>query len=197
MIGCPYCTKPLLETSTECPHCQLTLAALGKLMGPTPIMVGGISDGPKVLKSRDITRINKVRQHFQRQFPQSRLNIVMRTFSQDVPFSSILFWLFNTAGLSEEAARRGKNRDILIVIDPKRKEAGLMLGYGLEPFVPQKALDHLVDRAAPLLSVREYAQALCNLIEGLGQLLASISQDISQNLGLLEPLTQETGEYDY
>lgn len=166
-------------------------------MGPMPIIVGGISDAPKILKSRDLTRVNNARQHFQRQFPQSRMNIVIRIFTQDVPFSAVLFWVFNTAGLSEEAARRGKNRDILIVVDPKRLEAGLMLGYGLEPFVPQKALDHLVDRAAPLLGVQEYAQALCNLIDGLSQLLSTISQDISQNLGLLEPLTQETGEYDY
>ncbi|MGE9268085.1 MAG: TPM domain-containing protein [Verrucomicrobiales bacterium] len=197
MISCPYCSAPLTETTPRCPHCQFDLAGLSKLLGPTPILIGGISDAPKLLSKKQLRKLEQARHAFQLRFPQSRLNIVLRLLPDQLPFHTLIFWLFNTAGLSEEASRRGHNRDLLIVIDPAQQKAGIMVGYGLEPFIPQKALDHLIQQVTPDLSRAAYAAALHKLLNKLTYLLASLSEELEANLTPAQALTQEQGDYDY
>jgi uncharacterized membrane protein YgcG len=77
-----------------------------------------------------------------------------------------------------------KNRNVAILIEPSRKQAAMIVGYGLEPILPQQALDQIIDRAPPYLTGGEYLAGMEIAIEGLSELLKSVSQQLPYSVGL-------------
>jgi len=82
-----------------------------------PAIFGGVSQNGARLSTREVKRLTKVIGKFQRRFPQSRLHLLCRSFSQDIDFKAILFWLFNKAGLSNQGNRGGQKRDVVFLIE--------------------------------------------------------------------------------
>jgi predicted AAA+ superfamily ATPase len=87
----------------------------------------------------------KVRE-LERRFPQVHVHVVVRNFTPEQPIELFAFWIFNGGHLAQEAHKGGGNRDVLFVLDPVHQRMALMVGYGLEPFLRQQALDHLLQR---------------------------------------------------
>jgi hypothetical protein len=197
VIECPYCHTPLRETSPECSGCQMDLEKLARAMGPTPVILAGISDGCNLFSRPETKRLSKVISAYQSRFPQCRLHVITRIFDQKAELPPIIFWIFNRADLSEGTSKQGKNRDIVILIEPKRKQAAMIVGYGLEPILPQQALDQIIERAQPYLTSGEYLAGMEIAIEGLSELLKSVSQELSQSLGLQKVLATDFGANDY
>jgi len=152
---CPYCQNPVQENAPECPQCGIDGDKLTRIMGPMPVIFGGLSQSGTLLGAREVKGLVKVIDRYQRRFPQSRLHFLLRQFPQEMDFKVVLFWLFNHAGLSSQGSKDGSNRDAVIVIDPSRGKAGLIVGYGLEPLLSQKAMDAVV------LSGKKELVALC------------------------------------
>jgi hypothetical protein len=117
-MRCPYFHKALEENSAECPSCKLTLSRAPALLGPVPRFAPGLDDALRVLEKRDVKKLGERIDEMQRRFPQVKMHIIVRDFPSNHPFDLFLFWIFNHAGLSEEAHKGGENRDILLVIDP-------------------------------------------------------------------------------
>lgn len=185
MIECPYCRTALTETSTACPSCCLDLSRAQALMGPAPrLSHRGVTDHAECLTPGEERRLARQVRTFQDRFPQSRLALVFQRFSEEFPLGTQLFWLFNTCGLSRPDHKWGRNRDILVGIDPHRRMAGLTVGYGLEPFLGQQALDHIMKLASPLLREGSYATGASEIIKGLSRLMEGVCRDLRDMLGL-------------
>lgn len=192
VIQCPYCRTPLVETSPACPNCQLDLDRANKVMGPVPLLSGsGLTVLTQPLDAAGERPILRSIHAFRRHFPQCRVNVLISRFPEEFPPASHLFWLFNSGGLSEGGHIRGKNRDILIGIDPFIQTAALIVGYGLEPFLEQDDLDQVVQGAAPRLQSGDLSGGVVSIIEGLSQLMESVSRDLPAMLGLKEDLAVE------
>ena len=75
--------------------------------------------------------------------------------------------------------------------------AGLTVGYGLEPFLSQEALDHALDLARPHLEKEDFPAAVLTILNALSQLLEGVCRELSDMLGLEQKfvLVQEPGEY--
>jgi uncharacterized membrane protein YgcG len=167
-------------------------------MGPIPLLSStGLTDLTRTITSADQKAIQRRLQSFERRFPQCQIHILVNTFSDTFPPASHLFWLFNSAGLSRTENRRGHNRDILIGIDPVQQWAGFIIGYGLEPFLGQEALDHILERASPRLDAGQTSDAISEIILHLGELMEGVCRDLPATLGLRENLAVEPGSNDY
>lgn len=183
MLTCPYCQKPVLEDSPSCPACSLSLQGANALLGPVPLLNRGLTDTTETLSDREKRSLKRAIAQLERTFPQSHLNIVLRHLEPKFNLSTHLFWLFNTAGLSPQEAKNEQNQDILLGLDPSNGRIGLMVGYGLEPFVPSEAITQLLECARTELEEGQFADALQLLVRKLIVLLTNASQQAHKALG--------------
>lgn len=167
-------------------------------MGPPPrLSHRGVTDFAKCISASDERRLARTVRHFERRFPQSRLAIVFNCFSDEFPLGAHLFWLFNTAGIATHDRKWGRNRDVLIGIDVERGLAGITVGYGLEPFLGQKALDHVMHLAVPKLEESEFAAGALEIVRGLSRLMEGVCRDLRDVLGLDYDFAVEEQSGDY
>jgi len=111
----------------------------------------------------------------QRRFPQLVVQVIMQFFPPAHPFATYGFWLFNASNLAGGGTRGKANCTLLVVLDPKRNEAAIVPGYGLEPLLRSEALDHLLVLAGPAWENHRWAEGLTGILSGLDQLLESVA----------------------
>ena len=185
MIQCPFCKAPLTETSAACPQCNLDLNRASAVLGPVPMLSNqGVTDLAGVLAPKADRPLLQALGEFHLRFPQSRASILFQRFDPDYPVETHLFWLFNTAHISGAENKHGANRDLLIGIDPEQHSAGLMIGYGLEPFLPQQALDHILVLARPALEDGNFGEGALDILDRLSRLMAGVCQELAETVGI-------------
>jgi len=183
-MQCPYCRTLLIETSKECPSCQLSLHAANSLLGPLPRTIRGLTDTIGLLDKGEDQKINRVLTEIGRKFPQVNIHVMLAKFDPKFPISTHLFWLFNHGDFCATESKGGKNHDILLGLDSKNGKIGLIVGYGLEPFLPQKALDHTLEKAQPSLAAQDFAGAILIVLESLDHLMEGICSGFNDTLGI-------------
>lgn len=167
-----------------------------KIMGPMPIIPGGVSQDARWLGRWKMKALQKKIDGFRRRFPQCRLHLMVRTFPQKMELPVILFWIFNQAGLSLESARDGRNRDIVILIEPDRKKAGMIVGYGLEPLISQEDLDAMMSAGHAFLKTGKFVKAFGAMVAALTSKLEEVSREFPRIVGKPERPKEEL-EIDY
>jgi len=183
-MQCPYCRSPLSETSKECPSCLLSLFTANSLLAPLPMTTRGVTDTTGLLEKGTDKKINKSLAALNRKFPQVDMHVFISKFNNKFPIATHLFWLFNQGDFCAGNKKGGNNRSILLGLDPKQGKIGLIVGYGLEPFLPSKALDHTLEKAQPMLASGEYDQAILAVIEALSKLMQGICSGFNETLGI-------------
>lgn len=183
-MRCPYCRAALDEQAVECPSCQLNLNRAITLLGTLPRIMPGIQDVAAVLRPREVRQLTDRVQALKRRFPQVNVHMVVRSFPPHQPFGLYVFWIFNGANLAEEAHKGAENRDVLIVLDPTQMRISLMVGYGLEPFLREEAIDHLLAMAEPMFREQRWLDGYLRLLEGLDLLLESAAINAGEALGV-------------
>ncbi len=174
-MRCPYCQSPVMKQATECPVCHLTFPRTNLLVGSVPRLNPSIADTTGHLNSKHFLKIKKRVINIENRFPQLVLQVVMHQFVEAHPFTMHAFWLLN-AGQFAGSAHRGKdNHTLLFVIDPFRKESAIALGYGLEQYMKDEALNHLLDLAAPSWKRGLWEQGILIVLDGLDAWLESIA----------------------
>ena len=73
---CPYCQARLRETDPECANCSISLEKADALLGAVPRLVGGLSDGAKLIGRSDSRRILKQLRETHILFPQVEVSVV-------------------------------------------------------------------------------------------------------------------------
>lgn len=183
-MQCPYCRTLLTETTKECPSCLLSLHTANSLLGPLPRTVRGLTDTAGVLDKGADQKINRVLAEIGRKFPQVNIHVMLSVFDPKFPISTHLFWLFNHGEFCATESKGGKNHDLLLGLDAKNGKIGLIVGYGLEPFLPAKALDHTLEKAQPSLAAEDYTQAILTVITALDHLMEGVCSGFKDTLGI-------------
>ena len=187
-MRCPYCQLPLLASAAECPACRLTYPRTSALVGAVPRLTPMVADTTRSLRSADHAKLKLRITEIQGRFPQLALQVVMHRFPDEHPFSMHVFWLFNAASFAGDGNRGKDNHALLLAIDPVRGESAIMPGYGLEPFLPSEAVDHLLELAGPAWQGGRWADGILGVLDGLDQLLETIA--LPEELSV-----SETGDY--
>lgn len=179
-MQCPYCQASLTEASNECPSCQLSLQSVSALLGPIPRLGKGLIDTLSVIEKAQhkqiIRALNKLNQHF----PQVEMHVLITKFDSQYTLSTHLFWLFNRGEFCASDRKDGKNHSILLGLDPQQGRIGLIVGYGLEPFLAQKALDHMLEKAQPSLGSADLTKAILTVINCLDHHMKGVCDDLEQ-----------------
>jgi uncharacterized membrane protein YgcG len=170
-MQCPYCQTPLQATASECPSCRLTYPRTVSLVGAMPRLTPSVADLAGLLQPGDHAKLIKRITALETTFPELVLQVVVHIFPDDHPFSMHAFWLFNAGNFAGNSCRGKLNRSILLAIDPKRTEAAIIPGYGLEPFLPPETLNHLLELASPEWAKQQWTAGILRAIDGLEQLL--------------------------
>lgn len=173
-----------MEESVECPACRLTLDRAASLLGPVPRTNIGIGDNAGLLPPRSKAKISRAIRRLEWTFPQVGFHLLTHCFPQEHPFELNVFWFFNCGGLSGENTKGGANRQILLAVDPAQGKSALMAGYGLEPFLADDAMDHLLELAEPSWRAELWEKGVLDIIAGLGRLLESASREATEAFGL-------------
>lgn len=177
-MQCPGCKASLMETSRECPSCQLSLQSTNALLGPMPRLGKGLVDTLGVLEKQPGKRITRALGKINQRFPQVEMHVLIGKFSIQHPLATHLFWFFNQGDFCASNRKGGKNHSILLGLDPRQGRIGLIVGYGLEPFLPQKALDDALEKAHPYLGNGELAKAILTVIHSLEELMGAICDEL-------------------
>jgi hypothetical protein len=170
-MHCPYCRTLLSETTPECPGCKVNLSRASALLGPVPMVSPRICDQPGLLDASARIRLLRRIDRFERRFPQLRLQVLCRSFPTEHPYPLYLFWVFNLGRISSDIEKGGRNRVILLAVDPGASRSGIMPGYGLEPFLKTGDLDSLLASASEAWGRGAWFEGFIQLIDELEILL--------------------------
>lgn len=195
-MRCPYCRNPLTESAVECLHCHLTLDRATAILGAVPRMGRGVCDNTGVLSKSEIQKVVKAGSKLTWAFPQTQLHVLLHEFPREHPFALHVFWIFNCGGFSTEHSRGGENHSILLALDPVQGKSALTVGYGLEPFLNDEALDHLLELSEPAWKRGDWARGILELITGLERLLESAATEVAAGFGLSARVGSSKGK-DY
>lgn len=182
-MQCPYCQTPQQPAAPECPACRLTYPRTSALVGALPRLSPMVADTTRSLGPPEQQKLKQQISRIQRRFPQLVLQVVVHEFPQEHPFSMHVFWLFNAGNFAGDSQRGKDNHSLMLALDPARGEAGIIPGYGLEPFLRQEALDHLLELAGPAWETGDWANGISQVLDGFDKLLESIAIPIAADSG--------------
>jgi len=180
-MQCPYCQAALTETSEECPSCQLSLQSTNALLGPMPRLGKGLVDTLGVLERAAGKKITRALGKINQRFPQVEMHVLIGNFNPQYPLSTHLFWFFNQGEFCASNRKGAKNHSILLGLDPRQGRIGLIVGYGLEAFLPQKSLDDALEKAHPLLGENKIATAILTVIDTLDEFMETACDEVSES----------------
>jgi hypothetical protein len=114
-------------------------------------------------------------------YPQLYVQVVLHSFPPPHPMRTQVFWMFNATGFAGDTRRGSDNHTLLIAIDPVRREAALMPGYGLEPFLDEDLLAALLDESEIHWKRGDWPGGVLALLEMLDPHLESITRPDDRN----------------
>jgi len=141
-----------------------------------------VADTTQTIGQADLTRLKRRIQEMEQRFPELSVQLVMHHFPREHPFSMHIFWLFNAGAFASESRRGASNHGLLIAVDPLRQEAAIMPGYGLEPFLKEETIGHLLDLASPAWEEGQWTDGFLRVLNSLDKLLESVAQPITTGI---------------
>lgn len=196
-MHCPSCRQSLREADALCAHCQFSLGGLSAQMGIPPQLTPPIADLAEILTRKEKQALAHEIGHLEQRFP----DIVGIAVFADIP--TILtpelyaFWLFNRASLFSTVEQGGSNHGVLLLIDADTPRATVMIGYGLEPLIPQQTLEMCLIAASHHLKKGNRAAAAEAFFRELPRQLLELSATWPKIFGYSETqpwLNSATGE---
>jgi hypothetical protein len=162
-VRCPACDCPLEETSASCPGCGFSLSLADAHYGAAPQASPRVADPQGHLSRASRATLLKAVCDFEQRFPSLRFTALFLETPSGVPARPFLFWLFNRCGIHSSLEKAGANRHILLWIDPAAPRLASMIGYGLEPLVPDECLQAAIDSASHLAATQPARAAVAFL----------------------------------
>jgi hypothetical protein len=128
-----------------------------------------------------------IRKHIFRmrtKYPQLYVQVLLHSFPPPHPMRTQVFWMFNAAGFSGDTRRGPDNHTLLIAIDPGRREAALMPGYGLEPFLDEDFLTDLLASSDNCWKRGDWPGGVFSLLDMLDPHLENITRPDDRKLSI-------------
>lgn len=175
-MTCPYCEAPIAPSAQECGNCHLTFSKTCALFGAGPRVHREVYDSTRQLTIAQQKEIQKHILRIRTKYPQLFVQVFLHSFPPPHPFRTQVFWLFNASGFSGDTRRGPNNHTLLIAIDPVRREASLMPGYGLEPFLDEETMTKLLDSAQTHWQRGDWPAGILSLLNTLDTHLETIAQ---------------------
>jgi hypothetical protein len=185
-MRCPACKQPITETTDAC-ACGFSLPALDQFLGMVPVLGHGLNDLTATLSRGEGRGINRRMDELERRFPQLQFAVVLCSPPSPVPLNLYAFWLFNKSGLTSAVERGGKNRLVLLAIDPDDERLVTMIGYGLEPFIAEHRLTNALSIAGYTIPKHGLLAGIMGYLAHLELEMIEASRWLDQGFGIGQP----------
>lgn len=195
-MRCPCCRQPLADQAPACPHCEFNLASAGQYFGQPPTLEFPLTDLAGVLGFGQRRPVRDALLAMSTTFPQLSFAAVLVKSDARVPLGAHAFWLFNAGALTAAQDSGEHCRLVLLLLDVAHTRAACAIGYGLEPFIPQEALDRIAAAALPDLQRGKCTPAIFASLECARREFAAVAETIPRAFGLSggEPGPDSTNE---
>ncbi len=141
LMRCPACRQPITETEASCRQCGFTMEALAAQMGIAPQLTRPVADLGGVLSASEHRTMARAVQLMEQRFPDISGAVVISEIPAHLTPELYAFWLFNRTSLFSAVEKGGNNHGVLLLLDSQSTRAAVMIGYGLEPLVPETILE--------------------------------------------------------
>lgn len=180
---CPACERQLEETTATCPGCGFSLSQADTQFGAVPLIQPRLTDLQGHLSKSNRTSLLKATLGFEQRFPSVPFTTLIHTAPEGTPCSPYLFWLFNRSSLHTALEKGGSNRHILLWIDPDAGHLSVIIGYGLEPILPDSLIQDALTAARPLALAGQTTQATIAFIHQLDVGLVNLQSQLPTIFG--------------
>lgn len=170
-MECPRCSADSPRSTPRCSHCGLDLESLALSLGSNLVQLESLTDAAHCLRVREREALLHELETFHQTFPQVFLAVYLGVLPGSPTPSEIAFWLLNHAAFHPADPSRLNERAALLIIDPVAKNAGITVGYGLEPFLTPSKLEQCLRKVRTPLWHGEYAAAISMAISLLAKQL--------------------------
>jgi uncharacterized membrane protein YgcG len=155
--------------------------------GIAPRLERGVSDSAGVLTPADIRVIRRAIAGFERRFPQAGFTVAFMSLAKDTPGPTYTYWVFNRSNPAGEMNQGCANRHVFLLVDTAGKGAWMTLGYGLEPFIGERHLQQVLQKAQPYLARAQYAAGVTELLAEMEIVFREVVTLLPRVFGLPRP----------
>jgi len=164
-MPCPSCRAPCSVSSPDCAACGFELKQVRDALGTHLVSLDrSLIDQAQILRLAEFQSLERQLDEFERRFPQIPVLIFLGDLPPAVPPSLAGLWLLNQSVNTRRGGARSASCGIAVILEPRRGEVGLAVGYSLEGLLPAPVLQGMMMEASPHLSHREFGKALQRLV---------------------------------
>lgn len=196
-MRCPACEHPIEETTALCASCGFNLSQADAHFGATLQAKPRLTDLQSHLSRSGRIAVLKATLEFEQRFPNIAFTTLIHVPSSNFPTRPYLIWLFNRSGLHSALQKGGSNRHILLWINPDTCQLSVVLGYGLEPLVPDSLIQEALTAANPPAKSDQHANAAVAFIRQLDVGLAKLQSELPRIFGWFPHGTWRSLEDDF
>lgn len=172
-MRCPRCSASLCQDALQCGACGFDLLTLDARLGKVLASIDPIMDVAHCLRLADRAPLEAMIDDFERRFPQVYLSVFLGVLPAGMTISEAGFWILNHGIRKRRDAVCDNRFGILVMVEPAARQAGIAMGYALEPVLSERALTSLLEKHSHHLWHSDYGTALRHLIAGVDTLLRS------------------------
>lgn len=129
-----------------CPSCGLRLEDLDQAHGEGEVVLDLIHDAARCFSTEETEALRGQLARFARRLPRHFLAIHAGAHDSAAAMRTFGFWLLNRAALPAVDVSSPNENGLLLLLDPARGLAGLVVGYQLEPWLPEPLLARLLEK---------------------------------------------------
>lgn len=186
-MNCPYCRQPIHPQGEKCPSCGMDAEGVRRWLGVPPPLLAGFTDLTGELAAKDGKCFSEATADLRDRHPQCEFHWVHARLQLAVPLRIHAFHFFNHGRLCSPARSGGSNRDALLVTDPDRDAAALVVGYGVESFLQPGELDAVLAAGGPGLEIGDHCKAASAVVRAWEKLLDRVLDRLPRTFGLPAP----------
>jgi uncharacterized membrane protein YgcG len=168
---CPSCDGLVTENDPACLNCGYSFEFASRLLPYEAPELRKFIDFEGHLTREDIKTGQRALEKLRAHFPQITVCTCVAIVPEGVSISEFGFWLFNQSVPNGPRLVERRLHSILLNVDPDRCEAALTVGYGLDPFVDDAALEQCLAKIQKPLAAENYGKAITKLCTALRPIL--------------------------
>lgn len=180
-VHCPACYSADDRGEESCRHCGFSAAVCAERYPMQPPAFERLMDAEGLLGKRQRARLDKAIDSFEAKFPQLRIATHLTRLPEGLDVREVGYWLVNFCPLSDGETAENREGTLLFVIDHLNRQAGLTLGYGLDPFLGDDRGHRILSSVKQDLQREDYVGALRGV-------LRAVQRHFSKNWNLIDQI---------
>lgn len=171
----------MAEPAERCASCKFTLRRSDIKFGRPPLHSRHLTDRTASLSVDEIAKLRAELEIFDKRFPQSLLSVFITELPLGQSVTEYAFWLANRGRFSPIEVVGSDNFDLLLVVDPIAGAAAFTVGYGLEKYFTENALENVLTSARTAFREGDLGGGIRICIERTTQHMRDLSRELESD----------------